>query len=259
MKRGEFRQEEDVMRSRRAACYLALFFAPTVLADTIWTETFDSGVGRLDQTRGQGDARFAWDAGDQAIDGTFIRYPHASPSVDQRFALLDDGPFNVDEAVLGFSAVVTPLSGDGGGSPANANIAFINSASPGWEYLSVRFRAEENRISIGIQGGGGGVGSVPFTYGTTYFVDAVLDGPNELFEVNVYQGVDATGTFLGSMTKSPINMPVIDALGFTNPMTASTEKQFHARIDEISFTVPEPATAVLASVALLALIRRRSN
>lgn len=214
---------------------LAIASTPaTAVGDLGWTESFENGVGRLNQTRGNGETVYVWDADREAIDGTFIRYPHSSPSVDLRFAILDCGRVNRD-SLIAFSAVVTPLSGDRAGSAANANIGFIDSEAPAWDFLVVRFRAADNQISMGIPGGGRG-GSIPFSYGETYFVIALLDGPRGVFEVDVYLGTDNTGTWLGRIEAPLDPEPPLDfnALGFSNPMTAGTTKRFRARIHEIS-------------------------
>ena len=71
----------------------------------IWTETFDDGVGRASHTNGNGDTWFAWDSGSQNIDATFYR-----GHTYERFALLGD-TYIAGQSILGFSAVITPLSG----------------------------------------------------------------------------------------------------------------------------------------------------
>ena len=52
----------------------------------IWTESFDAGVGRLNQTRGGGENFYIWNPATQSIDGTFRR----SPETISRYADLGE-------------------------------------------------------------------------------------------------------------------------------------------------------------------------
>lgn len=215
----------------------------------IWTETFDSGVGRLDQTSGAGDWRFAWDNSLQAIDGTFYRHPNT----DRRYALLDS-TYDGFNSVIEISAVITPISGNGQSVRANGFVGLLSSSGT----------AAQSLIGIAMshwtENGGGSVfkvggyydsgaevnpsGSPPyisFTFGTTYFVRGRLDGPNSQFEIAVYQGTDATGPSLGTISHSlnPAESITLDAVGLSNYCACSGERTLHARIDNLSVSPDE--------------------
>ena len=54
-----------------------MLFALSIICNSnahaaIWIETFNSGVGRLDQTRGNGDIAYTYDSENQRINGTFV-------------------------------------------------------------------------------------------------------------------------------------------------------------------------------------------
>jgi len=171
------------------------------LADEpIWTETFDDGVGLLDQTRGNGDSVFFWDAATQSIDGTFIRYPVPIHANDRRFAFLGD-TFDFHDTVLGFTTVVTPLSATA--TNVGALIGFVNSqVDPENDMMTVQFKGS-GLVTVRVEGHSGSCGpcELPFNFGTTYFVEVLLNGPELLFSASFYEGTDSSGLFVGNVVK----------------------------------------------------------
>jgi len=235
---------------------VAMWIVPNVsLGTTVWVETFDDGVGRFDQTNGPGDTWFAWDSGSKNIDATFYR-----GHTYERFALLGD-TYLVGQSVLGFSAAITPLSGS---SDYGAGIGFMNSDDVDSDNpCTVIFDWEYNRLTI--QSGvdeGQTSGYIPANYGTTYFIDALLDGPSNLFSIDVYRGNNSNGTYLGNLSSSLGGRSVLelDALGFTNRLSYSGyQSPIRMDIDDLSYTVPEPATISLLAVGAIAMLRRTTN
>ena len=97
---------------------------------------------------------------------------------------------------------------------------------------------------------------VSFNFGETYFIDFLSDGLGEL-TMDVYLGRDVSGSFLGSTswTLEPDEAFDVNALGMGNPPAGSTT--FWASIDDFSYTVPEPSTAILLTAASFFALRRR--
>lgn len=217
-----------------------LVTASLALADEpIWTETFDDGVGLLDQTRGNGDSVFFWDAETQSIDGTFIRYVHNNPSVDRRYAALEE-TFDFHDSILGFSVVITPVSTTPGDNSA-AIVGFFNSETDPEDDLVVVAFTKTGILAVGVEGHTDGCGpcSLPFNFGTTYFVEALLNGPGLSFSASIYEGTDSSGSFVGNIVQilSPDWDPIhLNALGLTNSQTGSVSSSVHALIHEISYT-----------------------
>lgn len=237
---------------RRFSILCAIWLAaPSVVTglDVAWTETFESGVGRFDQTVGNGDSRFVWEAASQSIYGTFYRYGDS----DRRFVLLGE-TYEIYSSTIGFRMIVTPLSGDGESVHANARMAFLNSGtnderntlgfrfddSNSGEFISIKgFYASGREFSPGP--------GIPFNWHTTYFIDAVVDGPSRLFIVDVYEGTGTNGTYLGrlSTTLDESEQLTVDALGFYNTI-GTGDRTLEARIHEVVFLVPElPPPTVL--------------
>ena len=74
----------------RWAGTIPLLIASTALAET-WTETFETGLGRFNQTNGNGDTVYTHDAAENALDALFSSYPHAAASRGFRVAPFDAG------------------------------------------------------------------------------------------------------------------------------------------------------------------------
>ena len=90
---------------------------------------------------------------------------------------------------------------------------------------------------------------VPFNFGTTYFVEALVNGPGLFVSASLYEGTDSSGSFVGNVVKflNPDWEAVhLNALGMTNLQTNSNEVNFNALIHEISSTfqcVPSKASS----------------
>ena len=212
-----------------------------------WTETFATGVGRLDQTHGNGNSRFAWNEAHQRIDGSFMRYVHTDPNatIDRRYAALDQ-EFDAHSSILEFSAVFTPISSPGGGVAA-AQVGFLYT-DPNILGSFLAFRFNGNSIGISIHGStdagnpiGEADGFLPYTFGQPYFISALLNGRNHLFTIDVFEGTDSDGTYVGSLssTLDPDIPLTLSALGLKNPGTCGGPGggvgcEFLGDIDEIS-------------------------
>lgn len=237
---------------KRLALALAIFLLSTSMCfGAIWTETFDDGVGRLNQTNGPGDEWFTWDSVTQSIDATFYR-----GHTYERFASLGD-TYIVGNSILGFSAVITPLEIVNG---SGAAVGFINSDSVNTDNrCTVLFSTGESLIKSGIDEGSSG--SIPFNAGSTYFVQFLLDGHADKFYLDVYEGTGTSGVYMGSISSSLGSSYAsleIDALGLTNRLSYTIPYQTPVRmmIDNLSYTIPEPATLLLAVLGGLFMERR---
>ena len=229
-----------------------------VLADPVWTETFDTGVGRLDQVRGNGADKFVWNSVSHQIDGEFVRYS----SADRRFAVLDQPLTNDD--VFGFSAVVTPtaISPE---SNTSAKIGFWDSReSPMESWLGVKLRettgAKSKLAYLVIDGSEPGQpvlepGSTyfEFDFGQTYFLDFLMNGEG-LITLDVFNGSSPSGDPVHTMAATLPRDFYFDALGMGNPTGGSTT--FWMSVDDVSFVVPEPTTALLVATAGVFALRR---
>ncbi len=71
----------DMRRYQMFGAVLVLVGAATTEA-AIWAESFENGVGRLSETRGDADTLTYWSSTEQSIDGTTFR----TSRVDQRYA-----------------------------------------------------------------------------------------------------------------------------------------------------------------------------
>jgi len=233
---------------------ILIFLVSSNVFGETWTETFDDGYGRFNQTNGNGNIWFAWDSGSKNINASFYRGP-----TYERYALLGD-TYIAGESILGFSAAVTPTSGAIG---YGAGIGFINSDNVNSDNpCTVIFDWEYNRLTI--QSGvdeGTTSGYISANYGTTYFIDALLDGPSNLFSIDVYRGNNSNGTYLGNLSCSlgGRSLLELDALGFTNRLsyTLPYQSPIHMDIDDVSYTIPEPCTIALMSLGALTLLRKR--
>lgn len=245
---------------KKAATYLTVVLSLSVrnASAAIWTETFDIGVGRFQYTEADGQNVFRWNSSTQALDATFIR----RQPVDRRYAQI--GPMSDANArILRFSTsiMITGQTPGGESDPADSHFGFFNSTNSsltGYLFVGAYItRPNENirRFYLDTHDGEG-TSQIPFDYGTTYFVDATLDGPQHSFVVRVYRGQDAEGEYLGTMSKAlaPNRVFGFDALGFSG-WGDSQHTVVTATFDNFTYT-PEPATLMLLILGL-ATIRRR--
>lgn len=249
----------------KRASLMMLLIVSSISYGDIWTETFDDGVGRLNQTSGNGESVFAWDSDNDAINGTFNRYHHDSNVSDTRYANLGD-VYDVHTSTLGFSAVITPLSSTESFYNSVSYFGFLgNDETALASRLFVRFSRgsrDGNMFNITARYDDGELlwsdTSLQYSWGTTYFVDALLDGPNHEFSVSLYEGTDTQGSFLGTISTEldPTNPLTIFGLGMANGESVSSPKTFVADLNEMSLTVPEPAS-ILLILGALPFIRRR--
>jgi hypothetical protein len=241
---------------------------------TLWTESFDTGVGRLDQTTGNGDALYLWNEAGH-IDGEFVRYPHENKTADTRYASLDT-VYNVYESTLGFSAVFTPIGRTDTYWGKSANIGFIGDVSAGYA----------NMVSAGFINRRSGSSTGPrvfaiminyaeiydqsedyldYSWGTEYFVDFLVDGEDHIVSASLYEGTDQEGVYVGtiSMALDPTNSLSVYRLGLLNgdgnTISQTSPYITWGELDEISLTiVPEPTTLSLFALAGLLLRRRKA-
>ncbi len=221
---------------------LASLLVGATLRAEQWTESFETGVGRLDQTTGNGDTVFVYDPSTQSIDATFVRPIHGTPTIDHRFAILEDGPLDAGTGVTRFSLVMTPLSATDG-SNLSAKIGLLDVFGVGVGHATVDFA--RNSQVIGPQFSGSSfdpVAGIPFSYGETYYIEATLDGPGHRFIIDVYRGMDAS-IYLGHIDRGLVpDAPLIfDSFGLAGTGTGSEPSQFRATIHEVSlFEIAQP-------------------
>jgi|GEM_PF-7058738 len=239
---------------------------PRVQGQVSWTETFHEGVGRFTGVQGDGAARFQWNSGAQNLAASYIRYGQT----DSRYAPLGQA-YDAWSSTLRFSAAVQPLSGDGQSTRAVAQIGFMNSANSHsqnnicvWLGNWTELGGGQTIRLAGRYGSGAEVDprgeppSVSFSFGSWYFLDAVVDGPGRLFSVNVHQGASASGPLLATLSRElDASQPLLlDSVGLFN-VGDGGPRTFVANVDTISVVVPGPGALTLFSVAGLAVRRRR--
>lgn len=236
----------------------------------VWTESFENGFGRLDQTVGSANSLYVWNAPSESIVGTFRR----NPTPIARYALLGE-TLDLHNVVVGVQVVATPTaagSASNGGVNRRALLGFMNSsdlhgtdtASSNRSFLVADFGYNDSRgLTVGIDGAYTVGGRIDYQklaltpgFGHAYFLDLLMDGPSHLVSLDVYEGIDATGTHLGRLevTLNPSLPFNVDALGIRNAWRENSEANFYATIHEISYT-PEPATCLLLIVGLAFLKR----
>lgn len=245
-----------------------LLLTPGPAMSDIWTETFDTGVGRFDETLVDGDSLFVWDGSHQRIHGDFRRDGQAH----RRYA--DIGRMYNANDTIGFSVVVTPGARNSDNTlTVAADLGFYNSILPP--------ESRNNRVGISLHADRDnygwfsffGLGSPPQSGSDiqwyahhTYFVEFLYEGNLDLVTWSVYEGVDSSGVFLGTrqndLTGDPFTVDV-DRLGMGGDGNGMLPGQNYdawvlADVDNFSFTVPEPSTALLFGAAsFFALCRRR--
>jgi len=211
-----------------------------------WTEEFALGVGRLDQTDGEGDTAFIWDEAAESIDATFVR----SNRTDRRYAVI--GPLaEADQWEIGFSGLVTPIRATGSAPYiyAHSRIGFFDSqGSNAVNTLGVCFAEKVGDSPIFMAQGESSDGSdllsearLDFQYGVTYFVDCWLDGSSGVFSASLYEGVDETGPLVGtaSVTVDPLTSLPFDSFGLTN-IRKEADRVMELSIDRLSLVRPGP-------------------
>lgn len=221
----------------------ALAVVPRAFGES-WTETFDTGVGRLNATTGNGETVFIYDAANQRINATFIRYLHGNNVLDRRFAPFENGPADFANLTVSFEMVVTPLSASSGSNLA-AQIGLVHAAS-GYTEEKARVNFDRNSQTIAPQWGGSSfdpTAGIPFAYGETYYVAARFSGPQRLFTIDVYRDTSARDEFLGRIDRSlnaEPGIPVVyDGIGLVDDGTGSQPSQFAMYIHQISYSDEE--------------------
>lgn len=233
-------------------------------AHAAWLETFDTGVGRFQYTEANGDSVFAWNATSSSLDATFSR----KRPVDKRYASIPSVQ-DISLKHCGFSTIVT-ITGQLPGAesdPASAHFGFMNSAGSQWNGFlfveAVITRPSEGLKYFILNAGDGTSGgysesafTIPFEFGTTYFVDAWANGPEGLFHTDFYEGQDARGLYLGSLTidLNPAIQIGFDALGFSG-WGDSQHTIIQANFDNFAF-IPEPGSLALFALAGVAMRKR---
>ena len=176
--------------------------------------------------------------------------------------------YDVHTSTLGFSAVVTPLSSTNFYYNSTSYFGLLGNDTTFVSRLCVRFSRgtrDGNRFDITSRYDDGELfwsdSSLSFSWGTPYFVDALLDGPNNEFSVSLYEGTDIQGSFLGTISAQldPTKPLTIFGLGMANGEQTGTEKTFVADLNEMSLTVPEPASISLLALGGLTILRRRKR
>jgi hypothetical protein len=230
-----------------------------------WADDFVSDVGHLDQTAGAGGSAFVWNSDTESIDATFTN----NGDCDRRFADLGL-TYDIHAANVEFSAIITPLSTTiNSGSAAGGRIGFFSAADGNTaNMVEVTFSDlpdKPRRVAIhGSYADGTGFGGssanqeyLNFDFGTTYLVSLAVDGPNGEIALDIYEGPDAIGDLLGSLTWQidPAKELHFDILGMSNPHY-DNDSVLEARIHQMSY-VPEPATMSLLALGGIALLRRK--
>lgn len=244
----------------RTALLLLLIFAGIAQANTSWTETFESGVGRFDQYEIDGDTAFTWNSATQSLDAAFVRRTR----VDRRYALIPT-VYDVRMGLCGFSTVIS-ISGQvpgGESDPACGLFRFMNSPSSdaygfvlvGAEIMRPREDARQFILRSGprlAETFRWSTEHIPFEFSTPYFVDVVCDGPAQLATADFYLGKSRDGDHLGTLTVSSDSPIGFNAVGFADSYdqqrTAVT-----ANIDDFSFfaqSIPVRGTALLGMLGL---------
>lgn len=233
----------------------------------IWTETFDDGVGMLNQTSGNGDSVFVWDSDNNTINGTFNRYHHDGYVYDTMYANLGD-VYDVRTSTLGFSAVITPVNSTNDYYNSTAYFGLLGNDTTFVSRLCVRLsRGTRDGSLFNITGryDDGELfwsgSALAFSWGTMYFIDALLDGSNHEFSVSLYEGTSAQGSFLGTISAQldPTKPLTIYGLGMANGESVSSPKTFVADLHEMSLTIPEPTTLSLLAIGGLLLRRKKGR
>jgi len=234
-------------------------------SEATWIENFDTGVGRFQFYEENGDTVFTWNSLTQSLDAAFIRRTPA----DKRYALIP-AVQDVRLVSYGFSTVINITGQLPGPSsdPASGLFGFMNSA--GSELYGVAViqpvitRPSEGRKEFYLRTGGrtsetSRISSeiIPFEFGTTYFIDAMVNGPEDIFQVDFYEGENKNGSYLGTLAVelAPGAAIGFDAVGFSG-MWDSQQTVVEANFDNFAF-VPEPSTLLLLGLGAVMLRRRQ--
>jgi len=245
---------------KRPAALAITLWASVACASPIWVETFDDGVGRFDQTLGPGDVRHVWQPSQQLR--AFIVQDDKN---DRRFADLEQ-TFDAQSDVIGFAVQVRPVAATDGDN-VSSGVGFWNSANDYHaNHLGLNFGigdadSVETGISItGRYADGSPVApsaAIPFDFFTTYYIDLLVNLPAHSVIADVYQGPDATGTLLGTLSTilDPGKSLMLDSLGMG--AVAPGGEAIVLFLDNFAFTIPEPTTLALLALTTTALLPRR--
>lgn len=245
---------------RVVALSVVLLWTSTVVGDPIWIETFDTGVGRFDQTMGPGDTRYiSRQPGN--LYATFIR----DGANDRRYTELGE-TLNSTRDVFGFSFVIMPLLKTIGGYAASSIGCWNSSDDNSHNRLGINAGGSNDENSREFRITGNYADGTPievdessfieFAYFRTYFIDVVVDGPSHTISANFYQGTDATGELLGTLEQAldPGRKMEFDSLGMGG---LDGEGQILiATIDDFAYTIPEAPTVVFLALGGSAILSR---
>jgi len=223
-------------------------------------ESFDSGVGRFDQTLGPGQQRHVWQPS-QNIRSFFVQ----DGQNDRRYAELGES-FDAHGDVIGFSVWVQAVAATNG-DDVSSGVGFWNSADDFTrDRLGISFGiGEGDTVETGISIDGryadgspvARSSAIPFSFFTDYYVDVLVDGPSRTVTADVFQGIDANGLFLGTLATmlDPGKTLLVDSLGMG--AVSPGGEAIVLFIDNFAFTIPEPATLALVLFGSVVLVRRR--
>ena len=230
------------MKQASILAVVLLFGGSEARANPVWTETFDNGVGRFDETLLLGDSLFAWDNSNHRIQAEFRR----NGASDRRATSLGT---TLDESdVFGFSVVVTPLDRNPGSTLSiEGKIGFFNSNNNNIENaIGIVVRDGFQRFRLFGPGIDAGFRPVAWERFHTYFLEFLFDGPSDQITWSVYEGTTAQGIHLGTFVENSVPTISVDMLGLGGDggslvPNSSYAGFLRAEVDDFSLTVPEPS------------------
>lgn len=258
----------------------SIFFVLSVSISyaVIWTETFDEGYGRLTNTTDNGAVKYVWNQSEGVIDGEFVRYWDGDAHYDRRYASLGSN-YNIHSADFAFSAVFTPTDYTWSYWGKSANIGFVGEATTGYpSLLSVAFRNGQysglpikksfcimTTYSDGSYYASENDGAyLDFTWGTTYFIDFLVDSTTHTAFASLYKGTNSSGIYVGTISTilDPSKDLYVNGLGLANGNGGTISSDFvyktWGKLDEISLiAIPEPISFSLLAIGGLSLFRKR--
>lgn len=245
-------------RASILAVVVAMLCSSPALANPVWTETFDNGVGRFDETLLLGDSLFAWDSSNQRIQAEFRRNGASDRRATSLGTALDEND------VFGFSVVVTPLDRDPGSNLSiEGKIGFFNSNNNNIDNaIGIVLRNDFQRFRLFGPGIDAGFRPVAWERFHTYFLEFLFDGPSDQITWSVYEGTTAQGIHLGTFVETLVPTISVDILGVGGDggslvPNSSYDGFLRAGVDDFSFLVPEPSTALLLAAASVLVFGRR--
>jgi len=234
-----------------------------------WTEKFDTGVGLLNSTVGNGATDFVYNGTNQNLDASFVR----NTTSNARFAVL--GSAFTENSIATMSVEITPLSVVGGGRP---RLGFFDSSTgDAIIWVELDNAPLPGRIGPLHIGKGDSATRTEFEFSSlqtwdfneTYLLEVALNGLTN--EVSLSASI-LNGSSFDLLQTESFNFGALtfsfDAVGIGNVNDTSGESAgnpFTALIDNVSFStpdpamVPEPATATLGLLALGGLMMRRGR